>query len=321
MTQGIYKLTNNINDKVYIGQSKDTDMRFESHMNMLWNRNHHSYKLQKFYNDNPGVKIGCECLEEVENEKYLLAREKYYIDLYDSCNNGFNVINPKDYDSENNKYTKFENAKDEFKYLADKYKDNLILKRSEYSYTMLDRINDCIKYFVKHYNLNDYMCEIKQYKYKIEFDVTGIYAHYYKKFTYNNDKNCVISKLESLKYSYIHKDIYLETPLMSKISDVQKFKRLYIWFIKQLSKSSDNMLQYIDNEDSTYYFVSYSNIKKYINYNGNNFSRDILSGSDVENIEKQFKIYHNYKENYFTINKPWELQAMAMKQKCINTTK
>ncbi len=297
MTQGIYKLINNINDKVYISQSKDIENRYFSHIGMLRVRKHHSYKLQNFYNQNTDVEIDYEILENVENEKYLLAREKYYIDLYNSYENGYNVINPKNYDAKNNRYTKLEDAKDEFEYLTSKYEYNLILKRNKYSYIMLEKINDCIKHFVKNYNLDDYRCEIKQYKWKLEFDVTGIYIPYYKKFTYSNDSECVMSEQEILKYSYKNKGLYVKTPTMSKLNDIQKLKRRYIWFIKQLSNSSEKMLQYIDNGDSTYYFISHSTVKKYINCNVDDFNKNILSSSDIWNIENQLKVYHNYKEN------------------------
>ena len=99
---------------------------------------------------------------------------------------------------------------------------------------------------------------------------------------------------------------------MSKLSDVQKIKRLYIWFIKQLSKSSGKMLQYIDKEDSTYYFISHSTIKKYINCNGDNFNKNILSNSYIWDIEKELKAHHSYRDKYLMIEKPIELQYLAM---------
>lgn len=43
---GVYKITNIINNKVYIGESLDIYERWKSHKEDLKNGNHHSYKLQ-----------------------------------------------------------------------------------------------------------------------------------------------------------------------------------------------------------------------------------------------------------------------------------
>lgn len=46
----IYEIINNINDKKYIGQSKNADIRFKRHLYQLKNNKHHSCYFQKFYN-------------------------------------------------------------------------------------------------------------------------------------------------------------------------------------------------------------------------------------------------------------------------------
>lgn len=90
----IYKIINNKNDLIYIGQ---TDTSLEVRIN------HHQYqfnnakRMTKFYNaletigfDNFDIIL----LEEVE-EKDATIREHYWIKLLDTVNNGYNSIYPK----------------------------------------------------------------------------------------------------------------------------------------------------------------------------------------------------------------------------------
>lgn len=94
---GIYKIENKTNDKKYIGSSKDIYSRWVSHIRSLKNGEHHSYRLQRewdeFGQDNFVFSIIEEC--EIENR---LVREQYYIDLYKSYNNlyGYNIARKVD---------------------------------------------------------------------------------------------------------------------------------------------------------------------------------------------------------------------------------
>lgn len=88
----IYKITNKINNKVYIGQTikKNAEERFRQHKNN-YNKSYFSqiilYKAIKKYNLENFL---FEVIEEVENEK-LDEREKYWINYYDSYYNGYNA--------------------------------------------------------------------------------------------------------------------------------------------------------------------------------------------------------------------------------------
>jgi group I intron endonuclease len=100
--QGIYKITNINNNKVYIGKSKDIDKRISQHKSDLTFNNHDNYKLQIDYNKYGKDSFKYETLEEVQNYNKLSERERYYINLYDSINTGYNInkVNPKIDDKE-----------------------------------------------------------------------------------------------------------------------------------------------------------------------------------------------------------------------------
>ena len=85
--QGIYKIVNKINNKIYIGQSIDIDKRFYIHrQNSINNINHPLYNSIKCYGiDNFEFII----IEEIEDVNILDIREQYYIDHYKSYDRNF----------------------------------------------------------------------------------------------------------------------------------------------------------------------------------------------------------------------------------------
>lgn len=84
----IYKIYNDINNKLYIGQTVQTlGIRFTNHKM--------ASKLEKTKLYNAFNKYGIEnfhitLIEEVEDYNLLNEREKYWINYYDSYNNGYN---------------------------------------------------------------------------------------------------------------------------------------------------------------------------------------------------------------------------------------
>lgn len=90
MTTGIYKITNLKNNKVYIGQSIEIERRWDKHRCYYKNEKNHRYKLyramSKYGLENFTFEIIEECLVDELNE-----REKYWIQYYDSYNNGYNM--------------------------------------------------------------------------------------------------------------------------------------------------------------------------------------------------------------------------------------
>lgn len=88
MTTGIYKISFKNTDKVYIGQSQNIENRWKHHLSDLRKRKAPE-KLQHAYDvygiDTFEIVLECEIQE-------LDSAEKEAIEIYNSCNNGFNSL-------------------------------------------------------------------------------------------------------------------------------------------------------------------------------------------------------------------------------------
>lgn len=90
---GIYKITNNINGKCYIGQSRDIQKRWTSHKNVPFNPNYQEYDyplykaIRKYGLENFSFEVLEECSIEELNEK-----EDFWINKYNSIDSdhGYN---------------------------------------------------------------------------------------------------------------------------------------------------------------------------------------------------------------------------------------
>jgi group I intron endonuclease len=90
---GIYSIRNTINNKVYIGSSKNIHLRMLHHRYELESNCHHCDYFQKSFNKYGINNFKIEILEKIDlnifNEDYLYEREKYYINLYNSADSRF----------------------------------------------------------------------------------------------------------------------------------------------------------------------------------------------------------------------------------------
>lgn len=91
MSKGIiYKATNRVNGKVYIGYTtRDFETRVNEHKKEAQNGNqYHFYRAIRSYGwDSFEWKI----IDEAETKEELLEKEKYWISFYDSYHNGYNM--------------------------------------------------------------------------------------------------------------------------------------------------------------------------------------------------------------------------------------
>ena len=79
---GIYKITNAVNGKFYIGSSIDISRRLNAHKSMLINNTHRNPILQRAWNKHGSDKFTFEIIEEcASDQKICFEREQYYLDL------------------------------------------------------------------------------------------------------------------------------------------------------------------------------------------------------------------------------------------------
>lgn len=92
--KGIYKITNTETGMSYIGKTeKDFNRRFRQHLNALKAQRHPNKYLQHSYNKYGSDKFSFEIIEafEPDEDVNLNELEQYYIELYDTYNNGYNL--------------------------------------------------------------------------------------------------------------------------------------------------------------------------------------------------------------------------------------
>ena len=76
----IYKISNLINGKIYIGSAADFNKRKSNHLRQLNTNSHHSKYLQNSWNKNGPEIFSFSVLEVVDDINNLLEREQHYLD-------------------------------------------------------------------------------------------------------------------------------------------------------------------------------------------------------------------------------------------------
>lgn len=84
--KGIYKITDKVSNKSYIGQSTNIAHRFKNHIEDIENCD----GLRKYHPEIEIENLTFEIIEICKNEKELDERERYWIKYYDTFFNGFN---------------------------------------------------------------------------------------------------------------------------------------------------------------------------------------------------------------------------------------
>lgn len=80
ITGGIYRFTNKISGKIYIGSAKNLRKRFVQHRSNLRLNKHHSIHFQNAYNKYGENNFIYDIIEKVDDVYKLLNREQYYLD-------------------------------------------------------------------------------------------------------------------------------------------------------------------------------------------------------------------------------------------------
>ena len=94
-TQGIYKITNLINDKCYISQSRNIEARIKKHFSDLEKNIHHSQYLQEDFNRYGKENFSFEILETINDLNLLLIVEDFYIKKFHAYGCGYNMTPSK----------------------------------------------------------------------------------------------------------------------------------------------------------------------------------------------------------------------------------
>lgn len=78
---GIYRITNEMNGKCYVGSALNPCRRQQGHLSTLKRGDHHNRHLQAAWNLYGGENFTFAVLESVSDPGSLIEREQYYLDL------------------------------------------------------------------------------------------------------------------------------------------------------------------------------------------------------------------------------------------------
>lgn len=168
----IYKITNKINNKIYIGKtSRDLNTRWKEHLREAKNINNIKlYNAIRKYGEENFI---CEIVEDNIPSNILNNKESYYITLYNSKNNGYNETNGGDGGRTFSKLTE-EDVQNIIKILLDKNNYislSQIAKQFNISKSVVININlgttwkqDNIKYPIRNFNATGITISREKYK-------------------------------------------------------------------------------------------------------------------------------------------------------------
>ena len=89
--RGVYRIHNLVNDKSYVGQSREIPRRWIFHLWELRNNLHTNKGLQNDWNEYGESNFNFEVLEECFSQDQLWEKEEHYIQLLNSYENGYNL--------------------------------------------------------------------------------------------------------------------------------------------------------------------------------------------------------------------------------------
>lgn len=89
---GVYKITNKLNGKFYVGSSLNVTKRKLTHFMYLRKNLHPNKKLQNSWNKHGESAFEFFILEVVENKEHLIMREQHWLNYFNAVENGYNIL-------------------------------------------------------------------------------------------------------------------------------------------------------------------------------------------------------------------------------------
>ena len=80
---GIYKIKNRLNDKIYIGSTKNAQRRWNQHKSELQNSKHNNPHLQNAFDKYGVSNFKFSIVEKIKDVENLIDREQHYMDKLD----------------------------------------------------------------------------------------------------------------------------------------------------------------------------------------------------------------------------------------------
>ena len=109
---GIYQITNTVNNKLYIGHSKNLNFRWYHHLDSLIKNIHPNSKLQNDFNTYGISAFSFRILELIYGKENLINKEQEYLNTIDFDSN-YNIYNSikQNYKPDTSKFINFINSK------------------------------------------------------------------------------------------------------------------------------------------------------------------------------------------------------------------
>ena len=280
---GVYQIKNTINNKIYIGSSKDIERRWKEHKKQLNKENHHSYKLQRDWTEFGEDKFIFEIIDKV-NEDQLKEYEQYWLDTLIPYKIGYNILPYADIESNKTDIQKWNDENGGFIFSLFRYNNclfngipdliqedifkifyiSIYLNYDNYLSINKKDMNNLLEmsrerfgqFFNRIKNLNIILQEGKLLKINIQYLSKGVLSKYTKQ--YNDFTRIYIN---SIKFLYENCSISKHSPigaLLKLIPYIHRENNILCWNqiddiseIKIIKKTNlDNILEYHRNGTS-----------------------------------------------------------------------
>ena len=114
---GVYKITNQVNGKIYVGSSNNINNRWNQHKKALNNKSHGNLYLQNAWNKYGANNFVFEIIEECSPEMQF-EREQFYLNALNPFDgNGYNIVRQisKEYMSDHYRVQKCARCNNEYR--------------------------------------------------------------------------------------------------------------------------------------------------------------------------------------------------------------